>query len=145
MRRLTAGLVVGLILVGGCHTSTPAQHPSPSRPSCPATINGNEVRGQAPPGGDLWALLFSSYPVPQRTEVKIVWRMTGQGDLTLEATGPDGQHLAPKWGPEAHSSSTWNKPGSEWGTGFIFPTSGCWAISLQRGNDHATAAFLVDS
>lgn len=97
MRKLTVGLIAGLILAGGCHTSTTGPD-LPSRPGCPATINGNEVRGQAPPGGDVWALLFSKYPLPRGTEVKIVWRMTGQGDLTLAATGPDGQHLAPESG-----------------------------------------------
>jgi hypothetical protein len=69
--------------------------------------------------------------------------MTGEGDLTIDATGPGGQQLAPAWGPEVHSGSNWNKPGAEWGTGFVFPTSGCWTLSLNRGNDHGSIGLLV--
>jgi hypothetical protein len=45
---------------------------------------------------------------------KIVWRMTGTGLLNLTAIGPDGRHHRLTWGPDAHLSSNWDKPGDEW-------------------------------
>ncbi|MDX6324409.1 MAG: hypothetical protein QOK15_763, partial [Nocardioidaceae bacterium] len=40
---------------------------------------------------------------------------------------------APVWGPEAHSGSNWARPGEEWGTGFVFPTTGCWDLHVRSG------------
>ena len=31
-----------------------------------------------------------------------------------------------------HSGSTYDRPGDEWGTGFLFDEPGCWHIHLQR-------------
>ena len=65
-------------------------------------------------------------------EIKVVWRMTGSGDLTMTAAGPDGRTITPVWGPEPHTSSTFNRPGDEWGTGWVFPVAGCWAFHATR-------------
>lgn len=58
----------------------------------------HELRGLASEG-ELWALLFGNYPARQGQEIKIAWRMTGNGPLSLSATGPTGsivtQLLAP--------------------------------------------------
>jgi hypothetical protein len=58
-------------------------------------------------------------------QVKIVWRMTGSGILRLQADGPGGIKRKPLWGPDRHGSSSWKRPGAEWGSGFVFPRSGC--------------------
>jgi len=96
------------------------------------------------PGVNLWGLLFGSYPISRAKETKIVWRMTGTGTIHVTAVSPVGQEIAPAWGPEAHSSSTWHRPGDEWGTGFVFPVAGCWTLHIDRGPDStATASVLV--
>jgi hypothetical protein len=78
----------------------------------------------------VWALFFN--PPRRNTEIKVVWRMTGAGDLSMRATGPSGTTTVPAWGPEPHLDSTWHKPGDEWGTGWVFPTAGCWTVHATR-------------
>ncbi|TYB47283.1 hypothetical protein FXF51_58570 [Nonomuraea sp. PA05] len=91
-----------------------------------------EVRGTAR-DAELWGLLFvDATPLKPGKEVKIVWRMTGEGPLRVRAALPDGTTAEQKWGPEEHSGSTWRRPGQEWGTGFVFPKAGCWKIELSR-------------
>jgi hypothetical protein len=105
-------------------------------------VGGSEVGGSGGPrerqgGGDgatLWALFFTAEPVTAGKEIKVAWRMTGSGDLSISATGPDGTVVKPVWGPEAHGGSTWNRPGTEWGTGWIFPAGGCWTINAKRAS-----------
>jgi hypothetical protein len=97
------------------------------------------------PGADvsLFALLFSRYPIPPRQETKIVWRVSGSGDVAFRAYGPDGQVVRLVWGPEAHAGSNWSRPGDEWGTAFRFPVAGCWTVRATRGSDHAAVGLLV--
>ena len=85
--------------------------------------------------GSVWALLMFAHHGMARAgdEEKIVWRVTGTGPLVATAIGPDAQHHGPIWGPAEHLSSTWNRPGQEWGTGFVFPTPGCWDLRARRG------------
>ncbi|MDX6326725.1 MAG: hypothetical protein QOK15_3079, partial [Nocardioidaceae bacterium] len=75
--------------------------------------------------GSVWALMMLARPGRARAgdQEKVVWRVTGGSDLVATAIGPDGQHHAPVWGPEAHSGSNWARPDEEWGTGFVFPTT----------------------
>ncbi|MEU6790248.1 hypothetical protein ABZ907_00995 [Nonomuraea wenchangensis] len=90
-------------------------------------------------GVELWGLLFGEVPVRRGVEVKIVWRMTGEGPLRkVEATLPDGARARLAWGPEEHGGSNWQRPGQEWGTGFVFPERGCWKVELtrDRGKGH---------
>ncbi|NJP89498.1 hypothetical protein HCN51_08570 [Nonomuraea sp. FMUSA5-5] len=97
-----------------------------------------EVRGTAR-DAELWGLLFvKATPLSVGDEVKIVWRMTGEGPLRVRAVHPDGTLAKPVWGPEEHGSSTWRRPGQEWGTGFVFPKRGCWKVELSRdrGSGH---------
>jgi hypothetical protein len=92
----------------------------------------------------LWALLFPYHlPVWSDEDLKIVWRMTGAGNFSLEAQHTDGTVTQPIWGPDAHSGSSWQRPGDEWGTGFHFPEAGCWRILVQRGVDTGEVDLLV--
>jgi len=59
---------------------------------------------------------------------KIVFRMTSGVPNNFYAIGPDGSRVPPVWGPDAHAGSNWNRPGSEWGAGFVFTQPGCWQI-----------------
>lgn len=91
-----------------------------------------ERQGRAA-GATLWALFFTD-PSALRagTEIKIAWRMTGAGELSISATGPGGRTVMPVWGPEAHGGSNWERPGQEWGTGWVFPAPGRWIFHAAR-------------
>ena len=93
-----------------------------------------EIRGTTS-GGELWALVEASPPpLPQGRDIKIIWRMTGNGrELLLSASGPGGRTAQPDWGPESHGSSNWDRPGLEWGAGFTFTAPGCWDIRASQG------------
>jgi hypothetical protein len=142
-------LASGLALVA-CDASPP----SPSRgsasagqPSAPAPVTTStcpptaQLTGSGPlperqgagDGATLWALFFPTQPLlTAGQEIKVVWRMTGSGDVSVSATGPDGAVVKPVWGPEPHGSSNWDRPGDEWGTGWVFPAAGCWTINVRR-------------
>jgi len=69
-------------------------------------------------------------------QIKMVWRVTGEGGLSIHAVGPDGATITPDWGPEVHSGSNWHRPGG--GTGWTFPTRGCRRFEINRGSSIAT-------
>jgi hypothetical protein len=77
-------------------------------------------------------------------EVKIVWRMTGSGPLTLLSIAPGGRPAQLEWGPVAHDpGSTFNKPGDEWGAGYVFTRPGCWDLRGVRRGLHADVFLTV--
>ena len=82
-------------------------------------------------------------PIQASVETKIVWRMTGSGSFHIAARHTDGSMARLTFGPEAHGGSTWVKPGDEWGTGFIFPETGCWRIHAQRADLAGDVYLLV--
>jgi hypothetical protein len=159
VRWSTLCLLLLLALLTACSasssTSSPpaAQKPTPVRtPTIIATIVpgqsncqpaspidnssvGPEVHGAAT-NAELWGLLQSTSGVPPRanTLVKIVWRMTGSGNFTIVAFGPQGMKVPPSQGPDEHLGSNWNRPGDEWGTVFTFPVAGCWDLHATRSN-----------
>lgn len=96
---------------------------------------GPEAQGTAS-NAELWALIQSTSGIPPvaKTEVKIVWRMTGYYQFTIVALGPAGEQVSPSQGPDPHGGSNWNRPGDEWGTIFTFPVAGCWDLHATRGN-----------
>jgi hypothetical protein len=97
-----------------------------------AAPGSREVRGTGP-GVEFWALVFAQVPITAGREVKIVWRMTGEGRrFHLLGKHTDGTRLEPAWGPQEHTGSSWNRPGDEWGAGFFFPKPGCWQIHATR-------------
>jgi hypothetical protein len=88
------------------------------------------VEGKAP-GGQLWALIFNGWPMHTGKQNKIVWRITGSGNFGLISYGPNGRVVHPT-DVIYHDSSSWNRPGDEWGSLFTFPTAGCWDIHATR-------------
>ena len=103
-----------------------------------------EVVGQAT-GMRLGALVFDAAPLPRGREVKIAWHITGAGPVQLSATNlDDGQVTVPTSGPDSHSSSSWHRPGDEWGSLWAFPSQGCWRITGDQANgqrvDHGDIA-----
>jgi hypothetical protein len=94
-------------------------------------------------GGEVNALVFGSLPPRTGSELKIVWRVTSVGELTVSAERPDGSAGVFTFGPEAHSGSTFERPGDEWGTGFLFDVPGCWHLDVRREAVHARVPILV--
>jgi len=126
-------------------SSTPSASPTTlplGIPGCPHTQSPShpwrehleEVRGTAE-GGDLWALIFQEPGTPIRAgkQVKIVWRMTGTGDLGLEAVNAKGTQRS-HHDVRRHEGSNWDRPGDEWGSLFTFPEPGCWDIHAERAS-----------
>jgi hypothetical protein len=124
VRSVTASPTTQAVGIPGC-----PHPPSLSHPSHRFLV---EVRGSAE-HGKLWALIFQKPGDPVRAgkQVKIVWRMTGRGSLSLVAVDGTGIQV----GPDvigAHGGSTWDRPGDEWGSLFTFPEPGCWDIHAER-------------
>lgn len=117
-----------------------ALHCRPPSPITSSAIGLPEVRGTTSGQTELWALLFQ--PLVAKQELKIVWRMTGDGDIRVVAKGPQGASIQPKW-ITFHGSSNWSRPGAEWGTGFILPRSGCWNFHVSRGDASGDVWLLV--
>lgn len=91
-------------------------------------------------GTSLYGLAFLRTDEPLRVgvDIKVAWRMTGEGDLNVDLIDPDGHRKALAWGPEAHGGSTYHRPGDEWGTGFELDQPGCWEIRMSRDASHAS-------
>src|SRR5690606_33226988 len=93
----------------GCRPASPvARYGGDGRPEVRATGRGIRARGllMSPKG---WP------PLRADQELKIVWRVTGEGPLRAAATGPDGRDRPITWGPESHGGSSFQRPGQEWG------------------------------
>lgn len=159
--RSAAGLLaLTLAAVAGCGYSWPtiahpADHPSsvaqpatrgaansnasPTTSDCTASLHAiegqtviPELQGQAK-GGQVTALVFHPLPLKAMQESKIVWRVTGHGQLHLTGSNETGD--APRIsGPERHL-------GGDWGTFIIFPSPGCWRIHVQQ-DDLSGDVFL---
>jgi hypothetical protein len=80
----------------------------------------------------------ASYQVHTNEDVKIVWRVTGSGGLQL-----GGRTHPLQWGPDAHGSSTYTRPGEEWGAGYLFTQPGCWTLRAIRGTASATVRLNI--
>jgi len=145
-------LVVSLACLAGCSSvsgqvraAAPACHPA--SPLTPSRSGFPQVQGTGA-GVSLWGMLLYARRGPARVneEVKIVWRMTGSGPLELTTIGPQGQRIRLEWGPLSHSpvsSSTWDKPGDEWGAGYVFTAPGCWDLRAARDGAQADVWLTV--
>jgi hypothetical protein len=152
MRR--ALMMICCLLAAGCTAdrrpaAAPAPAPSPApSPSCPASADiaagglGIPERQGVGTGVTFWALFFGG-KLTVGKEIKVAWRMTGTGPLDITATSATGKIVKPVWGPEAHSGSSFRRPGDEWGTGWVFPAAGCWTVNATRTIGTATLAIRV--
>jgi hypothetical protein len=120
----------------GCHPASPVTGFNGSLPLVQGTGHG----------ATLWGLLMFPHPLPARVgdQEKIVWRMTGLGPtITLLAIGPDGSPHRLLWGPAFHTGSNFDKPGGEWGAGYVFTQPGCWDLRAVRGAATADVWLIV--
>ncbi|MFD8495162.1 hypothetical protein [Amycolatopsis sp. NPDC059657] len=135
------GIGGALLLLAGC---APAPIEVKAQVDCahPPAFDGNVIQAQST-GGTVFAVLFTTGAITAGVETKIVWRITGTGPARFSATGPDFQAVGPTWGPEGHGGSTLDVPGEEWGTGFAFPTRGCWTIHVARDDVNGSLSLPV--
>jgi hypothetical protein len=123
----------------------------PSDPSCltasPVYLEsqGPVVRATSGPSFRVAGLIQSGSVPPRIGDVKIVWRVTGDGSLSLQSTGPDGHRGTLSFGPEVHGGSSFEEPGTEWGSGFNFDSAGCWTILVTRGQRSSAVTLAIDS
>ncbi len=122
---------------GTTEASAPTAAASPAQNS--GAFLDNEIRGDIATGS-LWALFYH-----RRSDepLKTIWRMTGTGDLSVEATGPRGQTIHPDGVPEPHAGSNWDRPGDEWGVFWTIPQPGRWTFHAKRG-DGRSGTVTVD-
>lgn len=93
--------------------------------------------------GQAWALVLAPRPLRAGDSAKIVVRVTGSGRLRAWATGPGDLQVASSPPPSAHLSSTFRRPGDEFGTYFLFPSNGSWTVSLERSGLQAAFQLQV--
>ncbi len=75
-------------------------------------------------------------------ETKIVWRATGETeDFAVIGRSPSGDLVEPIW-QKRHTDSLWERPGDEWGTGWVLTEPGCWTFVITR--DAASAEFTIE-
>ena len=153
-------LIVILVLLTACTsatevpatvpaTETPTSVPPTSTPvSCQPSeildtqVAFGEIQGDMQSEGELWALLFFK-TAWTKADQKIVWRITGEvGEFEAQAQSEDGTVIEPVW-EQYHEGSTWERPGLEWGTGFNFPTPGCWTITVTSAETTGTISLKV--
>ncbi len=138
--KLTLFIVISILLVACAPQSNRVEISSTAtHPACqPSQIQQSdnsppEIKGTMDSDGELWALLFFN-KAHANEDLKFVWRITGiGGEFTVQAQHENGITTLPIWGPEYHESSSWQRPGVEYGTGFNFPEPGCWTITVSRG------------
>ncbi len=124
----------GVPAVSGATTTTTTTTTCDSAtPTIEKATSPTEVQGEAT-GGTVYGLLFLTHSPPIRVgeEVKIVWRITGKGNLTITYESPSARPGVLTFGPTPHAGSTYTRPGDEWGAGFLFDERGCWHIHLER-------------
>jgi hypothetical protein len=92
--------------------------------------------------GEVWALPIGLWPAKVGHELKLVMRVTGTGDASFVAVGPDGSRLEPTE-VQNHTTSNFQRPGDEWGSFFVFDRSGCWRILVRRGDLQGTITLGV--
>ena len=107
------------------------------QPTSPVTWTqfGVEIQGTTGERHQLWGLIMGGYPLRATLPYKFVWRFTGSGQFGIETMGPDAARAEILFGPERHLSSSWCRPGREYGTGLCFPASGCWQIRATTETD----------
>jgi hypothetical protein len=95
----------------------------------------------------VWALFLANVPAWELgvgDEAKIVWRSDGTGDFRVVAISPTRKEVSSEFPVTSHLSSNWERPGSEWGSGFRFSEPGCWELRVRHGDASARLWLVVD-
>lgn len=119
----------------GCTPASPhALNEFQGTPADDATIAYGVFQGGSPD------TLYTSFL--NGGSVKFVFRMTGSGDLKALLRSPAGAVRNLTWGPEAHTSSSYDRPGDEWGMGFSVNSPGCWELEFRRSGQGAASFWF---
>jgi len=78
------------------------------------------------------------------SELKLVLKWWSGGVGVTTATAPDGTQRQPIW-QHGHGSSSWERTGIEWGTGWQITEPGCWRIHVGSVKTGADLWFTVVS
>jgi hypothetical protein len=107
----------------GCHPPSPLETSNLGFPEAQATTQAR----------DLWSLFLGGVPSVNEWS-KIIWRdgESFHDPLQVVAFGPHGERQQPLF-LQQHGGSNWDRPGTEWGTAFKFPTTGCWDLHVTGG------------
>lgn len=153
-------LVPALLLAASCSAGDPSGSPntpaaSPAAPSPTAALDAPcEISPHLPPDnavqgetnqGDLWALPPGLWEPGVDEDFRVTVRVTGAGDFTVNAVGPDGSEHRPSIGPvrQFGTGSGLERPGDEWSMVFRFDQPGCWQIDVTRGELEGAIGFEV--
>lgn len=73
------------------------------------TVDGPELKGTASDDTSLYGLVMAGqWPLRANASVvKVVWRMTGVGELRISIEDPSGATRELAWGPELHGGSSY--------------------------------------
>jgi hypothetical protein len=127
---------LALVAAASCDSGADTSAETTANERCGETtpINGTNRQGPEIVGQSSDASVFPEHrlPIGAGDEVKIVWRMTGRGELTIQVVDPSGREREFTFGPERHGGSNYRRPGDEWGSGFRFDEAGRWHIHLTR-------------
>jgi hypothetical protein len=129
-RRSTLALTTALALVSCTNERANRSCNSPTSGPVPVASGTGRVEVSVQTAG----------PIKAGDEVKIVWLMSGAGDLQSWAISPTGIRAELSFGPTPHLP---NGPLDEWGTGFVLTDQGCWEIVAARGDLSARVHLLV--
>ena len=144
--RLRVCLLVGVAVAAATSVATSADVSRAVTACLPSQAHTwrfgmSEVRGTAG-SRTLWGLFYGRRlkhsravlraPAPMQP-TKIIWRIGGPISATpsLLATGPSGQTLQPQSPLAPHMGSSWARPGTEWGSLWVFPSAGCWTFTAS--------------
>ena len=114
---------------------------------CPAPLTARSPLGNT--GDSVQALILArSYPVRALESVKVIWLMESDSSFSVSAkltTKRSRPGLLPLWGPQRHlgssaaatsgtrSGTDSHRPATEYGSGWVFPTAGCWTFLAISG------------
>ena len=140
---MCAVLLGSVLLLSGCTLAMPKEEVTASTSAAPqCTTFSENSHGAEVSSRSGKTTLFGLCQGPGQTPiqasdqvVKVVWRMTGKGDLKIEIKDPSGSTRPLAWGPESHSGSSYDRPGDEWGTGMVFDKPGCWELDFVRADE----------
>jgi hypothetical protein len=129
----------------GCNPASPRNTAASSFPAR-GEVFGTSLREP------FWALVFSGEWTSPDSAVlaglvgkraKIVFRWPYRS-FPVVAVGPAGRRVAPT-DQTFHTSSTWSRPGYQWGTIWELPEAGCWRFTAAAGGYSGDVWILVRS
>ena len=147
---LLAGLAGASVVSGAGTTGLQSQTTCLASPVSLSPDGSHDISGAAR-GGVVWALVFepprllnrSRAEFAYRKHVKIAWHVTGRGPLRIAGRGPGGAAATLTSGPDRHQSSTWQRPGREWGSVISFARPGCWRIEVRTDTTRGAIRLLL--